>query len=143
MEATRLLVLVLAVFACPVCCIFSAAQSSQQNQRQLTDDTVVSALVGPGGLSEDSVLRAIQECPTQFNTSSEALSNLRSAGISETILNAMEKTRRNAMPGEVVPPSVQKKIDVTDVPASSGLAGVRVRPLPSDPESLSFGLSCN
>src|SRR5207237_9768700 len=71
--------------------------AAQQKNSALTNDDILKMV--KGGLQETTVLNAIAANETDFDVSAKALLDLKQAGISDKIIDAMlpaEATKRNA-----------------------------------------------
>src|SRR5579872_2780956 len=58
-----------------------------RNKRPVTDEDVVRMV--KAGLAEGTIVLAIQQGPTEFDTSPDALISLRSQGLTQKVLDAM------------------------------------------------------
>ena len=78
-------------FALLVCVSFGL--NAQEARKPITDDDVVS--MTKAGLQEQTIVLAIEQGPTAFDTSPPALVALKKAGVSDGILNAMLAASKN------------------------------------------------
>jgi hypothetical protein len=68
--------------------------SQETQQEKLTNNDIV--VMNKAGMSEAIILAKINSSPTNFDTSTAALQDLKTAGLSETIILAMVKPGKNA-----------------------------------------------
>lgn len=61
--------------------------AAQENRRVLSNSDVMN--MAKSGMSDRTIVLAIQQTPTKFDTTPEALIALKKAGISDEVLNAM------------------------------------------------------
>ena len=86
-------------FALLVCVSFGL--NAQEARKPITDDDVVS--MTKAGLQEQTIVLAIEQGPTTFDTSPQALIVLKKAGLSDAVLNAMLTASKNRPNTPVAP----------------------------------------
>lgn len=107
-------------------------QASGGKNKPLTNDGVVSLV--KAGLGDSAIVALIKSSPTDFDKSAEALIELKTAGVSNAIIEAM------ASAGTMETPAVTKK---EDLPSSYGIYALSqngAQELQSSPVSTVIGL---
>ena len=79
-------------FALFVCLSLSLA--AQEARKPITNDDLLS--MSKAGLKEQTIILAIEQGPTSFDTSPQALVILKKAGVSDAVLNAMLSASRTS-----------------------------------------------
>jgi len=114
---------------------------AQSNQNVMTNEDLVRML--KAGISDDTIVQAIQNAPTAFDTNVDALIALKSKGASEKILRAILSSRSKnvAAVGDKKPlaTSVLRGIEVTEYGQKPG-TGVRVVSVAVDTPAKRAGL---
>lgn len=103
-------------FALLVCLSLSLA--AQESRKPVTNDDVLS--MTKAGLKEQTIVLAIEQGPSKYDTSPQALVNLKKAGASDAVLNAMIVAAKKSPPEST-----------GAIPATSSPIGV-----PNSPEAL-------
>src|SRR5437764_9195489 len=59
-----------------------------------------------GGASDETLLRIIQQSPSDYNLSLQNIDDLRNAGVHAVVIDAMLRSRRNGSIGTIINPPV-------------------------------------
>jgi hypothetical protein len=106
--ASKLLTIVF--FVC-----LSASLFAQDSRKPITNSDVLS--MTKAGLKEQTIVLAIEQGPSKFDTSPQALVNLKSAGVLDAVLNAMiVAANKNPQESAVTTPSTSSPIGVPNSP---------------------------
>jgi len=94
------------------------AAKAQEPQRILTNADIIN--LAKSGIGDQTIILSIQKAATKFDTSPEALIQLKTAGVSDAVLNAMLTARSPAPAAEIQPVQQDCSATLDKVLASVG-----------------------